>query len=115
MLAKLEWLSMEKIITDGNFREVTASADVVLVDFWAPWCGPCRMLGPTIEEIAGEYAGKAVVAKCNVDDCPNVSAAMRIEVIPTLVYFKGGRPVNSTVGVRPKAEITGALDELLAR
>ena len=79
---------MEKIIYDNNIDEVLASPQPVLIDFWATWCGPCRMLTPTVDEIASEYEGKVVVAKCNVDDCEDVAVRFGIRNIPSLLYFK---------------------------
>lgn len=104
---------MEKVITDQNSAEVLGSAPVVMVDFWATWCGPCRMLAPTVEEIASEYEGKVVVAKCNVDDCPDFAMDYRIMSIPTLIFFKNGVAVDKTVGLVPKETIVTKLNNLL--
>ena len=81
-------------ITDSNFEEVISSEKPVLVDFWAEWCGPCKMIGPVVEELASDYDGKAVVAKVNVDENPNVSAKFGIRSIPTLLVFKNGEIVD---------------------
>ncbi|MDH5599536.1 MAG: thioredoxin, partial [Cyclobacteriaceae bacterium] len=86
------------VITDANFEEVLNSDKPVLVDFWAEWCGPCRMIGPIVEELAGEYDGKAVIGKVNVDENPNVSAKFGIRSIPTLLVFKGGEIVDKQIG-----------------
>ena len=97
--------------TDDNFQaEVLESTEPVLVDFWAPWCGPCRMLTPTIEEIANEYEGKAKIGKMNVDD--NQSTAMKygISSIPAVLIFKGGQVAKQFVGLRPKGDFEQALD-----
>ena len=85
----------------------------VLVDFWATWCGPCRMLAPTVDTIASEYDGKVTVVKCNVDDCEDVAAEYGIRNIPTLLFFKGGQVVDKLVGNVPKSEITAKLDALV--
>ena len=84
-----------------------------MIDFWATWCGPCRALAPTVEEIAEEFDGKAVVAKCNVDDCESISMTYGIRNIPTLLFFKGGQVVDRSVGVVPKADIEMKLKNLL--
>ena len=104
---------MEKVITNTNFSEILASDKPVLVDFWATWCGPCRMLGPTIDEIAEEYEGRVVVAKCNVDDAEDIAAECGIRNIPTLIYFKDGKVVDRSVGVVPKSDIENKLNALL--
>lgn len=104
---------MEKVITNDNIKEVLTSSKVVVIDFWATWCGPCRVLGPTVEEVAAEYEGKAVVAKCNVDDAEDVSMEYGIRNIPTLLYFKDGQLVDRTVGVVSKQDITAKIDSLL--
>lgn len=104
---------METNITDQNFAQVIASAPVVLIDFWAPWCGPCRTLSPIVEEIAKDYEGRAVVAKCNVDECEDVPMNLGIRSIPTLIYFKDGQIADRTVGAVPKTAITEKLNALL--
>jgi thioredoxin 1 len=98
--------------TDENFSALIASEKVTLVDFWAEWCGPCQMLGPVVEEIAGEYLDKAIVAKLDVDANPNISAQFGVRSIPTLLFFKNGELVHKLVGVVPKATLTAALDTL---
>ncbi len=104
---------METVITDANFSEILSSNSVVLVDFWATWCGPCRALGPVIEEIAGEYEGRALVGKCNVDENGDTASQFRIMSIPALLFFKDGKLVDRLVGAQPKANITAKLDALL--
>ncbi|MBI5630911.1 MAG: thioredoxin [Elusimicrobia bacterium] len=102
-------------LTDEIFdKEVIQSAQPVLVDFWAPWCGPCRMLAPLVEELAKEYAGKIKVAKINTDEHPNAAGRFKISAIPTLLFFKGGKVAEQMVGVHSKAEIKKTLDSLLA-
>ena len=90
-------------ITDTNFEEVINSDKPVLVDFWAEWCGPCKMIGPVVEELAGEYEGKAVIGKMNVDENPNIPVKFGIRSIPTLLLFKGGEIVDKQIGAVPKA------------
>ena len=104
---------MEKIITDANFAEIIKTDHPVLVDFWATWCGPCRALAPVVEELAHEFAGKAVVGKCNVDDCDDLPMTFGIRSIPTLLFFKNGQLVDKLVGAAPKADIAAKLNSLL--
>ena len=104
---------MEKIITDANFAEILNTDMPVMVDFWATWCGPCRALAPVVEELAGEYAGKAVIGKCNVDDCDEIPMKYGIRSIPTLLFFKNGELVDRLVGAASKAGIAAKLDALM--
>ena len=104
---------MEITATNENFASIVESGEPVLVDFWATWCGPCRMLSPTVDEIAAEYEGKAVVAKCNVDDADEFASQCGIRNIPTLIYFKDGQVVGRSVGVVSKSDIESKLNELL--
>jgi thioredoxin 1 len=101
-------------ITDSNFEEVVLKSDKpVLVDFWAEWCGPCRMVGPVVEELAREYDGRAVIGKVNVDENAAISSNYGIRNIPTLLYFKDGKLVDKQVGVVPKATLAAKLEAQL--
>lgn len=101
-------------ITDASFDEVILKSDKpVLVDFWATWCGPCRMLGPVIEELATEYEGRVVVGKVDVDNNQEFAAKYGVRNIPTVLVFKDGEVVGRQVGVAPKKVYTDALDSLL--
>jgi thioredoxin 1 len=105
---------MEAIeITDANFQEVLNTDKPVLVDFWAEWCGPCKMIGPVVKELAADYEGKAVIAKVNVDENPATAAQFGIRSIPTLLVFKGGEIVDKQIGAVPKAVLAGKLDAQL--
>ena len=105
---------MAQEITDKSFEnDVLKSKEPVLIDLWAPWCGPCRMLTPVVERLSEEYKGKVKVFKLNTDDNPNTAAQYRVQAIPTLLYFKGGQLVEQTVGVQPEKEIRQRLDNLL--
>lgn len=97
-------------LNDANFDEVINSGKPVLVDFWAEWCGPCKMIGPIVEELASDYDGKAVIGKLNVDENPGITARFGIRNIPTLLVFKGGEIVDKQIGAVPKS----VLDKKLA-
>lgn len=100
-------------ITDDNFEKIIATDKPVLVDFWAEWCGPCKMIGPIVEELAGDYDGKAVVGKIDVDSNPNLSAKYGIRSIPTLLVFKNGEIVDKQVGAVQKNVLAQKLDAQL--
>lgn len=101
-------------LTDANFDEIVLKSDKpVLVDLWAEWCGPCRMVGPIVEELSNEYNGRAVVGKLDVDSNPGVTAKYGIRNIPTLLFFKNGDVVDKQVGVSPKSVIAGKLEKLI--
>lgn len=101
-------------ITETNFEEqVLKSAKPVLLDFWAPWCAPCRMIAPTVEAVAGEYADRAIVGKVNVDDNQGIASRYNIRGIPTLLLFKGGEVREQVVGATSKDAITRMIDKHL--
>ena len=102
-------------ITDGNFADAVERSPLpVLVDMWAPWCGPCRQVAPIVEELAAELSGRMRVGKLNVDESPVTSARFGIQSIPALLVFKGGREVDRMIGAQPKAEILRRLQRILA-
>ena len=99
-------------ITDAEFK-ATVAQGVTLVDFWAPWCGPCKMIAPTLDELAGELQGRARIAKVNVDDNPEVAGSFGIMSIPTVLLFKDGQPVGKLVGAQPKASLKAFVEQAL--
>ena len=101
-------------LTDATFDEIVHSSTVpVLVDFWAPWCGPCRMVAPVVDELSEEYDGKMGFVKINVDDNPKIASQYGVMSIPTLIIFKDGEPVSNIIGFRPKNELKKNLEEAL--
>jgi len=108
-------MSANLITTDDRGFEETVlkSEEPVLVDFWAPWCGPCRLISPVVEELAGEYEGRLRAVKVNVDDSPDVAIRYGIMSIPALVFFNDGREVGRVVGAVPKARLAGTVEQVL--
>ncbi|MGD1698997.1 thioredoxin [Dapis sp. BLCC M229] len=101
-------------VTDSSFNQQVLESELpVLVDFWAPWCGPCRMVAPVVEEIAEQYKGKIAVVKLNTDENPNVASQYGIRSIPTLMIFKGGQRVDMVVGAVPKTTLANTLEKYL--
>ena len=101
-------------LNDANFDETLKSDKPVLVDFWAEWCGPCKMIGPLVEELAGDFEGKAVIAKLNVDENPLVTARFGVRSIPTLLVFKNGQIVDKQVGAVPKSVLSQKIEAQVA-
>jgi thioredoxin 1 len=101
-------------VTDQNFEDVTREG-YVLVDFWAPWCGPCRLVGPVVDQLAQDYQGRVHVGKLNVDDNPQTAMKFRVMSIPTVILFKDGQPVETMVGAAPKNAYQARLDKHLGQ
>lgn len=104
---------MAKVFTDSNVKEAIASGKPVVVDFWAEWCGPCRMVGPIVEELAEEYADKVTIGKLNVDENTEAPSEYGIRSIPTILFFKDGKVVDTHVGAAPKAQLKEKIDALI--
>ena len=100
-------------ITDSNFQEILAEGKPVVMDFWAPWCGPCKMVGPIIDELATEYEGKVIIGKCDVDENGDVAAEYGIRNIPTVLFFKNGELVDKPVGSAPKSAYVAKIEAIL--
>lgn len=100
-------------ITDSNFQEILAEGKPVVMDFWAPWCGPCKMVGPIIDELATEYEGKVIIGKCDVDENGDVAAEYGIRNIPTVLFFKNGELVDKQVGPAPKSAYVAKIEAIL--
>ena len=104
---------MALAITKDNFEEISASQLPVVIDFWAEWCGPCRMISPIIDELAGEYEGRAVIGKCDVDNNDDIVGKFMVRNIPTIVFIKGGQVVDKQEGACTKADLVKKLEKLL--
>ena len=100
-------------ITDSNFQEILAEGKPVVMDFWAPWCGPCKMVGPIIDELATEYEGKVIIGKCDVDENGDGAAEYGIRNIPTVLFFKNGELVDKQVGSAPKSAYVAKIEAIL--
>ena len=103
---------MALAITKDNFEEISASQLPVVIDFWAEWCGPCRMISPIIDELAGEYEGRAVIGKCDVDNNDDIVGKFMVRNIPTIVFIKGGQVVDKQVGACTKADLVKKLEKI---
>lgn len=100
-------------ITDSNYQAILKEGKLVVMDFWAPWCGPCKMVGPIIDELATEYEGRVVIGKCDVDENGDVAAEYGIRNIPTVLFFKDGKLVDKQVGSAPKPSFVAKIEALL--
>lgn len=104
---------MALAITNENFQEVIGSEQPIVIDFWAEWCGPCRMIAPIIDELAAEYEGRVLVAKCDVEECEEAVAKFGVRNIPTVVFVKGGEVVDKNVGAASKDALKAKIEKLL--
>ncbi|HEX2615156.1 MAG TPA: thioredoxin [Nitrososphaera sp.] len=112
--ATMSSLTEPIVLTDSNFRSEVAKYPLLLVDFWAPWCGPCRMVSPIIEQLAREYSGRVAFGKVNVDECQMTAASFGIQSIPTMMVFKNGKAVDIMVGAMPKGQIEMKLKQQMS-
>jgi len=112
--AMMSALTEPVVLTDNNFKIEVAKYPVMLVDFWAPWCGPCRMVSPIIEQLAREYSGKVAFGKVNVDENQMISASFGVQSIPTMMIFRGGKAVDIMIGALPKAQIEMKIKQQLS-
>ncbi len=107
-------MGKEIVVNDGNFEQTVLQAKTpVLVDFWAPWCRPCLMVAPVLEELAEEYSGRVTIAKLNVDQDPKIASQYQVMSIPTMIIFKGGKPLSNIIGFKPKEQLKQDLDSAL--
>lgn len=104
---------MALAITNENFQEIMGSEMPVVIDFWAEWCGPCRMIAPIVDELAAEYEGRVLVAKCDVEECEEAVAKFGVRNIPTVVFVKGGEVVDKHVGAASKDALTAKIEKML--
>ena len=104
---------MALVINDANYAELAAEDKLLVIDFWAEWCGPCRMIGPIVEKLAEEFEGKANIGKCNVDEANDVPVKFSVRNIPTIVFIKGGEVVDKVVGATSKETLKAKVDALL--
>ncbi|AFU59953.1 putative thioredoxin [Candidatus Nitrososphaera gargensis Ga9.2] len=112
--AMMSALSEPIVLTDSNFKSEVEKYPLMLVDFWAPWCGPCRMVSPTIEQLAREYSGRVAFGKVNVDENQMIAASFGIQSIPTMIIFKNGKVVDMMIGAMPKGQIEMKLKQQLS-
>jgi thioredoxin 1 len=112
--ATMSSLTEPIVLTDSNFRSEVTKYPLILVDFWAPWCGPCRMVSPIIEQLAKEYSGRVAFGKVNVDECQMTAASFGIQSIPTMMMFKNGKAVDVMVGAMPKGQIEMKLKQQMS-
>jgi thioredoxin 1 len=112
--AALSAIAQPVHLTDANFAAEVARYPLILVDFWAPWCGPCRMVAPVIDQLAKEYSGRVVFGKLNVDESPQVAGSFGVQSIPTMMVFRGGKAVDVMVGAMPKGAIETKLKQQLS-
>ncbi len=110
---KTSWPSTTIPIGDPNFQEIVKKYPILLIDFWAPWCAPCKMIGPILEQLAGEFQGKVVIAKLDVDQNPGVASAFSVKGIPTMIMFKDGQPVERVTGALPRNTLKGLIERYL--
>jgi thioredoxin len=112
--ATMSSLTEPVVLTDSNFRSEIAKYPLILVDFWAPWCGPCRMVSPIIQQLAREYSGRVVFGKVNVDECQMTAASFGIQSIPTMMIFKDGKAIDVMLGAMPKGQIEMKLKQQMS-